>query len=194
MIKKLSKQRLLTLLSIVLLNTACVHVPESLRLPEESVLTNFADVRVDKGNHQGNLARWGGVIAKVENKSKQTMLEIVHFDLKSSLRPAAKDETQGRFRVYYDGLLDPVIFKEGRSVTVVGNIAPSEQGKIGEHEYLYPVLNGKNVHLWKEIKQVDVRVTHQPLWYRPSLWYLPRGYYAPIYPAYGNKKPTKVKK
>ncbi len=161
--------------------SGCVHVPESLRVDEGTTLTNFSQVRENPTQYQGNLVRWGGVIAKVENNAQNTMLEIVHFTLKSSARPTVKDKTQGRFRVYYQGLLDPVIYKEGRSVTAVGYVVPSEGGKIGEHEYTYPVMKANDVHLWKEIKKVDVRVTHQPMWYSPSMWYYPRSYYPPIY-------------
>jgi outer membrane lipoprotein len=158
---------------------------------ETVALTNFADVRSNDVALIGSQARWGGVIAKVENNAENTMLEVVHFKLSSSTRPQQKDETQGRFKVYYQGFLDPVIFKEGRSITAVGNVAEKEAGKIGEHEYDYPVLKSQNVHLWKEIKQVDVRLTHQPMWYTPSLWYLPRSHHrSPIYyPISKNVKP-----
>lgn len=175
-------KRFWAVLSLLLMLSACVHIPESLRVEEGVTLTNFLDVRDNGEAHLGSLARWGGVIAKIENNADTTMLEIVHFQLKSTTRPQQKDQTQGRFRVHYQGFLDPIIFKEGRSVTAIGNVAAKVEGKIGEHEYAYPVLNAKDVHLWKEIKQVDVRVTHNPMWYTPSLWYHPRSLYrSPIY-------------
>ncbi len=165
------------LLSLVLLTTGCVNVPESLRVDESTQLVSFAQVKDQAGQHQGELARWGGVIAKVENHADNTMLEVVHFSLKASTRPTPEDQTQGRFRIYSKGLLDPVIYKEGRSVTVLGKIAPSEQGSIGEHEYLYPVINASAVHLWKKAKPISDHIIHQPYWYTPALWYTPRPYY-----------------
>lgn len=183
-------QKLLVLVSIVTMSSACVHIPESLRVAEGANLTEFSAVKTDEKMHLGDQARWGGVIAKVENKTDHTMLEIVHFELKSSMRPTPKDDTQGRFRVYFQGLLDPVIYKEGRSVTAIGHVSASEPGKIGEHEYVYPVLKANHVHLWKEIKQVDVRITHQPIWHTPSLWYHPRPYYSPMRYPYIKNKPA----
>jgi outer membrane lipoprotein len=175
-------KKFLVVLFLSLVVSGCVHVPESLRVDEGTPLTNFSDVRDNNDAHIGDQARWGGVIAKIENKADNTLLEVVHFQLSPSTRPQQKDQTQGRFRIYYQGFLDPVIFKEGRSITAVGHIAGKEAGKIGEHEYEYPVLKSKSVHLWKEIKQVDVKVTHQPMWYTPSLWYLPRSHHrSPIY-------------
>lgn len=183
-------KKLLVLVSIVTLGTACVHIPQSLRVAEGVSLTEFSAVKTDAKMYVGEQARWGGVIAKVENNADNTMLEIVHFELLASTRPTPKDDTQGRFRVYYHGLLDPVIYKEGRSITAVGSISASEPGKIGEHDYLYPVIKADHVHLWKEIKQVDVRVTHQPIWHTPSLWYHPRPYYSPLHYPYIKNKPA----
>jgi outer membrane lipoprotein len=189
-------KKLLVILSLSIVVSGCVHVPESLIVEEGVVLTNFADVRGNNTVSIGNKARWGGVIAKIENNAENTMLEVVHFQLSSSTRPKKKDQTQGRFKIYYQGFLDPVIFKEGRSITAIGNIVEKEAGKIGEHEYNYPVLTSVNVHLWKEIKQVDMKITHQPMWYTPSLWYLPRSHYrSPIYyPIHKNVKPVITKK
>lgn len=177
------------LVTVVLIATGCVQIPKKLQVNESTVLTNFTDV---KGKIEtGQQARWGGVIANVTNNKDNTMIEVVHFDLKSSARPNVKDETKGRFRIYYQGLLDPVIYKKGRSITAVGTVNGVESGKIGEHEYQYPVLNASYVHLWKEVKQVDVRVTHYPQWYTPSLWYYHRPYYYRPYPV-SVKQGTKV--
>jgi outer membrane lipoprotein len=187
-------KRFWVLVSLLLMVSACAHIPESLKVDEGVALTNFLDVRDGGEAHLGALARWGGVIAKVENNTDSTMLEIVHFQLKSSTRPQQKDQTQGRFRVYYQGFLDPIIFKEGRSVTAIGSVSSKEEGKIGEHEYAYPVLKAKDVHLWKEIKEVDVRVTHNPMWYTPSLWYHPRLLYrSPIHYPVSKSKKTPIK-
>jgi len=152
----------------------CMSVPAKLQVSEETNLSTFAQVRTNIENAQGEQARWGGIIAKVTNNADNTMLEIVHFPLTSSTRPTQKDQTQGRFRVYYAGLLDPIIYKEGRSITALGEVLALEEGRIGEHKYQYPVLNASAVHLWKEIKQIDVRITHNPFWTTPSYWHYPR--------------------
>ena len=102
------------------------------------------------------------------------MLEVVHFPLKSSARPKQGDKTQGRFRVYFSGLLDPVIYKKGRSITALGDVVTFEEGKIGDHGYNYPVLKASYIHLWKNIEKVDVRITQSPFWYTPSYWRYPQ--------------------
>jgi len=158
---------------IAFLMTGCTNIPEKLQLNDNSPNVVFAAVRAQPNANTGLNARWGGIIAKVENQKNRTMIEVVNFKLSSRAKPIQANETQGRFRFYYKGLLDPVIFKEGKSITVVGTIANSEQGKIGEQKYLYPVLNAQNYYLWKDLKRTDIRITQQPFWYTPSYWYYP---------------------
>jgi len=160
----------LPLLASVVFMSGCSSVPKPLQVAENTSLTSFSTVRENTSSKLGSLARWGGVIAKVTNNANNSMLEVVHFPLKSSARPKQSDKTQGRFRVYIAGLLDPIIYKEGRSITALGSVTASETGKIGEHQYIYPVLKASHIHLWKDIKQVDVSVTHNPFWYNPPYW------------------------
>jgi len=168
--KKLNLVLTLPLLVSAIFISGCSTVPKALQVAENTVLTNFSAVKENASADQGNSARWGGVIAKVTNNANNSMLEVVHFPLKSSTRPIQGNKTQGRFRVYFSGLLDPIIYKAGRSITALGSISVSEDGKIGEHEYTFPVLKASHIHLWKEIQKVDVEVTHNPFWYNPPHW------------------------
>ncbi|MDO6427855.1 Slp family lipoprotein [Thalassotalea sp. 1_MG-2023] len=174
--------RIIALSLLTWLTAACVHIPEKLSVADDASLTNFEQAKSQENALKGSVARWGGVIAKVNNEADRTVIEVVHFDLKGSTRPKVKDETKGRFKVIYSGLLDPVIYKEGRSITAIGRIGDLTEGKIGEHSYQYPTLVADYVHLWKEVKQVDIRVEHYPHWYTPSLWHYANPYYhRPIY-------------
>ena len=67
-------------------------------------------------------------------------------------------------------------YKKGRSITALGDVVTFEEGKIGEHEYDYPVLKASYIHLWKDIPKVDVRVTQNPFWHTPSFWRYPTHY------------------
>jgi outer membrane lipoprotein len=190
------KMKILKLIFVCLLGSlfiGCANIPASLVVSEETPLTNFTNVRANADSEVGKIARWGGVIAKVENNADNTMLEVVHFPLTSSTRPKKKDQTQGRFRLYFSGLLDPIIYKEGRSITVLGEITPTESGKIGEHEYNYPVLKASYVHLWKDIQRVDIRVSHNPHWYSPSYWHYPAPYYPRTVVVHKRSPSTKTK-
>lgn len=156
----------------VLFCSACASIPKKLELPENTTTVNFSNAKAQISDAVGQTARWGGVIAAIKNNADTTMLEVVNFPLASNLRPKKGDETLGRFRVYFNGLLDPVIYKEGRSITAVGTLAELEAGKIGEHEYNFPVIKDASVHLWEKIERVDVSVIHQPFWHynNPYFW------------------------
>jgi len=168
--KKLNLVLTLPLLVSAIFISGCSTVPKALQVADNTVLTNFLAVKENANADQGNSARWGGGIAKVTNNANDSMLEVVHFPLKSSTRPIKGNKTQGRFRFYFSGLLDPIIYKEGLSITALGNVSTSEDGKIGEHEYTFPVLKASHIHLWKEIQKMDVQVTHQPFRYNPPYW------------------------
>jgi len=161
----------LLLASCVLLCTACASVPKKIALPENTNTVAFLEAKSVSTSVVGQTARWGGVIASVKNNADNTMVEIVSFPLNRNLRPKPGDETEGRFRLYFNGLLDPVIYKKGRSITAIGKVSDIEAGKIGEHEYQFPVLKDANVHLWKEIQRTDVNIIRQPAWYfDPFYW------------------------
>ncbi len=81
--------------------------------------------------------RLGGIIAKVDNFKDKTRLEIVNLPISKSGKPDIDEEPTGRFVAYFDGYLEPVAFSEGRLVTVVGKGAGEEEGKIGEHGYIF---------------------------------------------------------
>ncbi len=172
----MKKQTILPLLFCVLF-AGCAMLPPELRVDENTALTTFSQVKDNPESVQGDTARWGGVIAQVTNKADNTVLEVVHFSLNSSSRPVQKDKTLGRFKVVYKGLLDPLIYKTGRSITALGQVLPSEDGVIGEHQYQYPVLKASAIHLWKDIEKVETRLSNDPFWYTPSYWYYPRGRY-----------------
>lgn len=165
------------LLSAVLL-TACRTIPDTIQVSDNTQLVQYQQVVSAPSDAAGKVARWGGVIANVSNQSKGTLVEMVHFPIKSYGRPQIGDQSIGRFRVHVDGFLDPLVYKAGRSITFVGDVTGTESGKIGEQEYIFPALQAKSYHLWKEIP--DIEVAHIDLWpyhYGYYPWpYYPRSY------------------
>jgi len=159
---------------------ACSSVPDKLSVADDALLIDYRQAKAEVNANIGFKARWGGVIARVENQAEKTMIEVVNLTLSPSAKPKQSQETEGRFRLYHKGLLDPVIYKQGKSITVLGTIAESESGKIGEQEYLFPVLHADAVHLWKDVQRVDVRVRHDPLWYMGPYYRQPYYYGHPV--------------
>jgi outer membrane lipoprotein len=92
---------------------------------------------------------WGGVIVRVENLPDQTRLEVVSYPLRNQ-EPQTGRMTDGRFLLEVPGFLDPVDHRTGRRITARGLVERTEAGRIGEVDYVFPVLVASEVHLWPE--------------------------------------------
>jgi len=155
----------------------CSSVPEEIRVAESTAVVPFVGALSAPDETVGKQARWGGIIADVQNEDDQTVIEVVNFTLQSWGRPVVADDSDGRFRAIINGFVDPVVFKKGRSVTFVGEIQPAEEGKIDEFTYLFPTLAVSGRKLWEEQQEVDVRVDYSPLWFRHNFYSPYRHYY-----------------
>ncbi len=126
--------------------SACSSLPEELNASTELVVTDYKAFAESQGGQVSEDVRLGGIIAKVDNFKDKTRLEIVNLPISKSGKPDIDEEPTGRFVAYFDGYLEPVAFSEGRLVTVVGKGAGGEEeGKIGEHGYIFRLLRGGRV-------------------------------------------------
>jgi len=92
---------------------------------------------------------WGGVIVRVENLPDHTRLEVVSYPLRNQ-EPQTGRMTDGRFLLEVPGFLDPVDHRRGRRITARGLVERTEAGRIGEVDYVFPVLLASELHLWPE--------------------------------------------
>jgi len=132
---------------------------ESLPLSPESTikaLEQSADVKS---------VRWGGTIARIENRpDKLTVLEIVARPLRSNGRPLHNDSTSGRYIALVKQFLDPVIVKVGRDITVVGPITHRQSGKVGETDYVFPIVAAESYKYWPIQRSQSRPQRHLPHW------------------------------
>ena len=140
----------------LLLLAGCSTLPDELQVAGDTNLFSYQQVSANPQQTAGRMVRWGGVIAEVSNKQDATLVEMVHYPLRSYGRPSVSDDSVGRFRVYIDGFLDPMVFKPGRSLTIKGQVLGSEKDMVGEHEYVFPAIKAEGYHLWREVQEVDV--------------------------------------
>lgn len=172
--------RWLFLLLLQLLLAGCAsNLPQAIREPPPEDLA-LSRVRQDPEAYIGQAIRWGGTIAGVDNRAEETCLEVVGRDLQSSGKPISTDSSHGRFLACINQFLDPVIYKDGRLVTVAGTLEAVERKPVGEYPYVYPVVQVRNLHLW-QIEPERVYYEPDPFWYDP-FW--PGPYYY-RYPRFG---------
>lgn len=144
----------------VLFLSGCAAVPEAIRVADDSQLVNYPDVSASPDAARDKVARWGGIIANVENLPDATLIELVHYPLQGYGKPLVSDESIGRFRVYVDGFLDPMVYEKGRSITFAGKVLGAEEGLVGEHNYVFPTLRADGYHLWRNVQQIDISSVH----------------------------------
>jgi outer membrane lipoprotein len=165
--------------SIAFVIAGCSSTPSRPDVPEPTL--TITSVLASPEQYIGQRVRWGGTIAKVENKSKTTQVEIVSRNLKKNGRPKSNDKTAGRFLAIFDRFLDPGVYTEDRQITVHGTVAGTQKGRIGDYTYTYPTVTVDTHTLWKPpVKPIHY---YDPLW--DSWYYQPyffRRHYDPFNP------------
>ncbi len=158
--------------ALLLLAAGCASVPDPIRDAPDGVAPSLA--RDDPQAVVGQRVRWGGTIAAVENTPENTRVVVVARRLTSAGRPRDEDRSNARFIAVLEGFHDPVVLQSGREFTVVGTVQRTEPGKVGDFDYLYPVLAVEHYRLWPA--RVELPYPPPPFYYDP--WY-PYPYYWP---------------
>ena len=135
---------------------------------------SLTQARADVDRYLGSSVRWGGVVTEVENKADKTWVFVVGRELKDNEKPITDSSSDGRFIASFDGFIDPLVYKSGRPLTVVGQIEGSTVRSIGEFEYRFPIVAVRDSRLWAE--PVKTRVYYPP---PPPFWYYDMYYYHP---------------
>ena len=110
---------------------------------------SFGALQSNPGAYQGQTALLGGKILEVKATPSLSELVVLQFPLASGDRPEDADQSQGRFLVRSDKFLDPAVYQKDLKVTVLGQITGSESRPIGGFNYLYPVLQAREIKVWQ---------------------------------------------
>jgi outer membrane lipoprotein len=151
--------RISTLL-VALFLAGCSTFPDKLQLEDTTQLVIYEDAASKAEQVQGKLLRWGGAIAKVENKQDSTVFEMVYYPLNGYGRPISSEESMGRYRIHINGFMDPMVYQVGRLMTFTAELNGLEKGLVGEHEYVFPTANVTAYYLWKNVQRIDVSSVH----------------------------------
>jgi len=157
-----------------LLLTACYPVLSRELMKQGTRDVPFDQLRERADDYKGRLFILGGVI--VDNRFTEGGSRIealfVPVDSYGSLKDGAR--MQGRFLAMYPrsrGLLDPVVFKKGREVTLAGVYLETRKGRIDEMEYAFPVFEIREIYLWDEMRYYRNAPYYDPFyWDSPFLY------------------------
>lgn len=137
--------------------SACAAMPPHDLLVEMTEPTTVAEARERPDSVRGKRVLWGGRIVGTTHEADGVRVEVVGFPLDRAARPMDADRSDGRFLAVVDGFLESEIYRKGREFTVVGTIRGPETGRVGEMEYVYPVVAVEKHHLWEK-RPPEVRV------------------------------------
>lgn len=91
---------------------------------------------------------WGGRIVQVSNFSDHSEVELLAYPLDSSQRPKASDSGSGRYIAVMKGYVEPIDYPPGALMTVNGSLAGTRAGKVGEANYVFPLVTVAQSHVW----------------------------------------------
>lgn len=151
-------------------------ISKQLREEVDKNLT-FPIVQQDPTAYVGSTVIWGGEIIKTTNLTDGTEILILDTPLDYQGMPRDAEFSRGRFMAKSSQFLDPALYKNGKKITVAGEIMGQETKPLGKTEYIYPAIRVKQLHLWKSPQYMYY---YSPYWD----WYGPYPYYGPYHPPY----------
>jgi outer membrane lipoprotein len=152
-----------------LLLFSCVPVLNRELMKEGERNASLEELKANPGAYKGRLYILGGLIVETRLTDKGSQVEVVSMLVDSRGYLKESQRADGRFLAIYlrsKGLLDPVVYKKGREVTLAGEFLETKKGKIDEMEYVYPVFEIKQIYLWEETQYYP----NYPYYYYPYLY------------------------
>ena len=133
---------------------ACAPAPIYKAAPSAVIVTPMQVSQTPERYTSGDVI-WGGRIVQVTNLSDHSEVEVLAYPLDNSQRPKANDSGNGRFIVVMHGYVEPLDYPSGSLITVSGKLNGSRAGKVGEADYVFPLVNAVQSHVWtqKEMQQ-----------------------------------------
>jgi outer membrane lipoprotein len=138
----------------------------------------FPEVLKDPAAYTGAVVLWGGVIIKTIPLAEGSEIFVLQTPLDHTERPEADMQSQGRFIAKSPSFLDPEIYKNGKRITLAGEIIGKETLPLDKSKYTYPVVAIKELHLWKNRQVYTYPYPYYDWYYGPG-WGWRWGWYGP---------------
>ncbi len=147
---------------------SCAPVIKKDLMDKATINVSITKIQKNPELYKGKLYIIGGIIVHTKVMEKGSLIEAVHVPVDS--RGDLKDVklSEGRFLAIYpkeNGILDPLIYKKEREITIAGEFIGIEIGKINDFNYTYPLFEIKDIYLWEEKKEVYYMEPYYSPWY-----------------------------
>lgn len=129
--------------------SGCVSIPQDIQGNNKTLANiSYQDIEQDLARYNGQEVRLGGKVLNVVNHQNETAFEVAVLPLDDNARPELGSTFQGRIIVKASKFIDPLTLKD-HLVTVLGRVAGTTPGKVGEADYQYLTLNLQGYQVWK---------------------------------------------
>lgn len=109
---------------------------------------SFKVLQASPNRYVGETVLLGGKILETLATSDSSEITVLELSLSKQGRPVDGAKSGGRYLVRSDQFLDPAIYKKDTLLTVVGKISGKEGRKIGDFNYIYPIVEEIEIKLW----------------------------------------------
>ena len=113
----------------------------------------FSRLREAPDAYKGKLFILGGLIVNTRLLENGSQIEALYVPVDAYGYLTEGETAHARYLAVLPrakGLLDPMVYKKGRQMTLAGEFIEIRKGKIDEMEYPYPVFEIKQVYLFDE--------------------------------------------
>jgi outer membrane lipoprotein len=137
----------LILVSLALFITSCAAMSHEVRSQAIPSMP-FPALVQNADSYMGKTVILGGYILETKSIGAQTEITVLETPLSYSEEPGDMDSSQGRFVVYYNGFLDPEVYRKDRKITVGGIVEGTIVGKVDNTPYSMLNLQAREIYLW----------------------------------------------
>jgi outer membrane lipoprotein len=156
---------------LALAGMGCAHVISEPLRQQAQPQVSFAQLRTNPETLKGRTVILGGEILQTTNLREGTRIEILQRPLNESETPKLTDTTGGRFMAFCEEYLDPAVYAPRRRITMAGEVLGTYTGKVGEADYLYPLISCEEIHLFPTASAELRRYSAYPWWYSDPYFY-----------------------
>jgi outer membrane lipoprotein len=133
----------------------------------------ITDIKLSPEKYVGKIFILGGIIAKIDMTKDGSIIDAASIAVTNSGYIIDSSSSIGRFKALFPinkGMVDPVIFKPDRKITIAGRFVEIQSGTIGDMPYDFPYFEIIELYLWEE---PDNRYIQSPpiFFIRHSYWF-----------------------
>jgi outer membrane lipoprotein len=128
----------------------------------------LSEVKQNPEFYRGKLFILGGIIAGAKVTEEGSLVEALHVPVDS--RGYLTEGADGRYLALFpreSGMLDPLIYRKGKRITVAAEFVEIREGKLDESEYAFPLFEIREIYLWED----RAYYYPPPYYYYPYYWW-----------------------